>query len=460
MIREKAIKILCLYEKTGELKSILDKFSKRLKVNDKALLRELVLGVVRYKRLLDYILEQISGKKISSQKLEVRNALRLIAYQFLFTNIPPYAIMNETLNALKRFVKQRKSIGFVNAVGRKISKLVEEKKIFDLLENEKDPFERICIKESFPTWMAKRWKNFYLDKILDLGKEGNTEEEKILSGTQKFLNSLNQDAPLWLRVNRLKIVPEAFERMLIDANISYEKHEFIPDIYKITQKGIDIYSLPGYKEGLFYIQDPASYLAVKLLDPKPGEKILDLCAAPGGKTLSIAHMTGNNAQIYAVDINAKKILMLEENLKKYGATNVKVLKLDITKDYGELENMEFDKILIDAPCSGTGVIRRHPEGKWNKSLELIEKFQGLQRKLLQRAYKLLKPGGRLLYTVCSLEKEEGEENNDIALKHMGYKEASFGEIVEPLKEDIKKNTLRTFPFKYDLDGFFYAIYTK
>ena len=460
MSREKAIKILSLYEKTGDLKNILDKFSKKLKVNDRALLRELVLGVVRYKRLLDYIVEQVSGKKISSQKLEIKNALRLITYQFLFTNIPPYAIMNETLNALKRIFKQRKSIGFVNAVGRKISKLVEEKKILDVLENEQDPFERICIKESFPTWMAKRWKNFYFDEVLKLGAQGNDEEEKILIGTQKFLNSLNQDAPLWLRVNRLKIVPEAFEKMLEDANISFEKHEFIPDMYKITQKGIDIYSLPGYKEGLFYIQDPASYLAVKLLDPKPGEKILDLCAAPGGKTLSIAHLTGNNAEIYAVDINAKKILKLKENLQKYGATNVKVLKLDITKDYGELENVQFDKILIDAPCSGTGVIRRHPEGKWNKSLELIEKLQGVQRRLLQRAYRLLKPGGKLLYTVCSLEKEEGEENNDIALKHMGYKEVYFESIFEPLKEDIRKNTLRTFPFKYDLDGFFYAIYTK
>ena len=460
MVREKAIKILCLYEKTGELKNILDKFSKRLKSNEKALLRELVLGVVRYKRYLDFIIENISGKKISSQKLEVKNALRLIAYQFLFTNIPPYAIMNETLNALKKFIKQRKTIGFVNAVGRKISKLVEENKIEEILNQEKDPFERICIKESFPTWMAKRWKNFYLDEILKLGENGKDEEEKILIGTQKFLHSFNEDAPLWLRVNRLKIVPEAFEKMLLDSGIEFEKHDFIEDMYKIVSKGIDIYSLPGYKEGLFYIQDPASFLAVKLLDPKPGEKILDLCAAPGGKTLAIAHLTNNEAEIYAVDINAKKILKLEENLKKYGATNVKVLKVDITKDYGELENIKFDKILIDAPCSGTGVIRRHPEGKWNKSLEQIEHLQGVQRKLLQRAYKLLKEGGKLVYTVCSLEKEAGEENNDIALKHMGYKEGNFENIYEPLKKDIKKNTLRTFPFKHDLDGFFYAVYTK
>ena len=218
---------------------------------------------------------------------------------------------------------------------------------------------------------------------------------------------------------------------------------------------IVVEQLPGYEEGFFYVQDPASYLAAYLLKPKPGEKILDLGAAPGGKTTALAALAGNKAEIFAVDISDKRMKLLEENCKKLGVKNVVPVITDISKDEDFIRRHEksFDRILIDAPCSATGVIRRHPEGKWNKSVSLIKNNASVQEKLTKSAVRLLKPGGILLFSVCSLEKEEGEDHLPF-FETLGLKKLPLKEVEGYLSP--QGNILRVFPYKDGMDGFFYS----
>jgi len=434
--REIAIKILNAFEKDKRLREHVEKFTVNFSPLDRAFIREIASGTVRYLRLLDFILERALKKNLKGQKPSVRNALRLVAYQLFFTGIPAYAAVNETVEAVKKLLSKR-TAGFVNAVSKKLIGFDYQKEVKRIPSY----FERISILYSFETWMVKRWARFY-------GKEE----------VKELLSSLNKVAPLYLRVNRIKTTPEKLFSLFKSKGFEVEKHPFVPDMLRIKGR-VTIEALPGFKEGYFYIQDPASFLAAWLLAPRPSELILDVGAAPGGKTTAIASLTKDRAKIVAVDVNGSRMQLLKENCRKLGVKNVSFVLTDISQDEGFLKKFRnsFDRILIDAPCSATGVIRRHPEGKWNKSLELIKHNQRVQRDLLKAALRLLKPGGWLLFSVCSLEREEGEDNVEFALKS-GFQEGKFSRFLEELKVSRKKNMLRVFPHTHNMDGFFYAIF--
>ncbi|WP_457568489.1 16S rRNA (cytosine(967)-C(5))-methyltransferase RsmB [Desulfurobacterium sp.] len=428
--REIAIKILCSFEKDLKLKPHFERLTKQLNFRDKSFVREISSGSVRFLKLLDFSIEKTSGKKQKKQKDVVRNGLRILAYQLFFTAVPPYAALNETVEAVKKL--NRKGAGFVNAVGKKLIHFDYRKEVAKI----PDEMERTATLFSFETWMVRRWKRFYED-------------------WEKLLEGLNKTPPLFIRINRIKTTPENFAKLLKAADIEFEPHPFLPDMFRIKGR-INISSIPGYREGFFYIQDPASFLAAVLLNPAPEEKILDIAAAPGGKTTAIASITKGKAKITAVDVNENRLKLLKENVRKAGF-RCKILLEDITQTTSLPEN-HFDRILLDAPCSATGVIRRHPEGKWNKNINLIKHNQKLQKALITSAYKLLKPGGRLLYSVCSLEKEEGEENAKYAVS-IGFKPAQFDIKFEGVGK-VYKNTMRVFPHTDNMDGFFYAIFEK
>ncbi|OMH40501.1 16S rRNA (cytosine(967)-C(5))-methyltransferase RsmB [Desulfurobacterium indicum] len=428
--RETAVKILCNFEKDLKLKPHFESLTNHLNFRDRSFVRELTSGTVRFLKLLDFSIEKVSGKKQKKQKPFVRNALRILAYQLFFMSVPPYAALNETVEAVKKFNK--KSAGFVNAVGKKLIKFDYKKEI----QNIPNKIERIATLFSFETWMVKRWKTFYQDYI-------------------ELLEGLNKTPSLFLRINRIKTSPENFAKLLKKAHVEFEPHPFLPDMFRIKGK-VEITSIPGYKEGFFYIQDPASFLSAVLLNPQQNEKILDIAAAPGGKTTAIGSLTEGKAEITAVDIDEKRLKLLKENVQK-AELKCKILLEDITRETSLPENY-FDRILLDAPCSATGVIRRHPEGKWNKSMELIKHNRKIQQNLLKSAYKLLKSGGRLLYSVCSLEREEGEENVEYAI-NIGFKPADFDIKFEDVGASCE-NMIRVFPHKNNTDAFFYAIFTK
>ncbi len=431
--RELAIRALKAFEENGKLRENFERLTGEVESRERAFIRELVSGVVRYLRLLDFSVERATKKELETQSSTVRNALRLIAYQLFFTGVPPYAAVNETVEAVKRLEGKRKG-GFVNAVSKRLIGFNYKGEV----EKIKDYYERISTLYSFPTWMVKRWSSFY-------GREE----------TEELLKSLNQVAPLFLRVNTVKTSVKEFTLLLKEEGINFELHPFTPHMLRVKGR-VSIRELPGYSEGLFYVQDPASYLAALLLRPKPGEIILDVGAAPGGKTTAIAALTLNRAKIVAVEVNRERGELLKENAKKLGIDNLEVVITDIREDESFIKRFykSFDKILIDAPCSATGVIRRHPEGKWNKSLSLIKHNQKVQRGLLKASRELLKEGGTLLYSVCSLEREEGEENVSFAVKELNYKPNKIRNFKEKLKP--KLNTLRVFPHKNEMDGFFYG----
>lgn len=424
-----AIKILVAAEKSGyrKFKPYLERYSKNFSPLDRAFIRELAAGTVRYLRLLDFSVEEVLKKKLLKQTASVRNALRLVAYQLFFTGVPHYAAINETVEALKK-LESRKKAGFLNAVSKKLLNFDYEKK----LKTVKDELERISIYYSFETWMVKRWKNFYGGSLIPL------------------LESLNQTAPLYLRINTLKISIEKFLNLLSKNGLEYQQHSFLKEMVRIKGR-IVIEELPGYREGFFYIQDPASYLSAWLLHPEKGEKVLDLGAAPGGKTTALAMLMENEGDVVAVDVNEKRMELLKKNCSLLGVSCVSPVVTDITEDDSFLMKYKgyFDKILIDAPCSGTGVIRRHPEGKWNKSLGLIKNNALIQEKLIRKAFLLLKPGGTLLYSVCSLEREEGEEHLPL-FEELGFTPSALKEL------GLTECYGRVFPFKDGMDGFFYA----
>ncbi len=432
--REKAIRILNAFEKDKKLREHIQRELQGVEPQSRAFVREITSGTVRYLRLIDFSVERATGKALKGQHPVVRNALRLIAYQLFFTGVPPYAAVNETVEAVKKLLNRR-AAGFVNAVSKRLIGFNYKEKA----EKIEDFYERISTLYSFETWMVRRWEEFY----------GRKELLNLLEG-------LNRVAPLYLRVNRIKIEEEELFKLLTRSKVEAEPHPFIPDMIKVKGRVV-IEELPGYKEGYFYIQDPASFLAAYLLEPKPGELILDLGAAPGGKTTAIASLTKNKARIVAVDVSRERMELLKENAERLGVKNLETVVTDISKDRDFIGRFykSFDKILIDAPCSATGVIRRHPEGKWNKSLELIRHNQRIQRNLLRAAKELLKEGGTLIYSVCSLEREEGEENLEFALKE-GFEVSQFKKLPKELTSQVKGGSLRLFPHKNDADGFFYA----
>ena len=433
--RQAAIKALCAFENNKKLREHLEPLIKPFKPVDRAFIRELVSGTVRYLKFLDFCIEKATGKRLSKQLCAVRNGLRLIAYQLMFTGVPQYAAVNETVEAVKRLAG-RKFAGFINAVSKRLIGFNCKEEV----EKIKDFYERVSTLYSFETWMVKRWHKFYGEELLPL------------------LDSLNKVAPLFVRVNLIKTTTEELLKLFEKNGIETELHRFIPHVVRVKGRVV-VEELPGFKEGLFYVQDPASYLAAYLLNPKKGELILDVGAAPGGKTTAIASLTKNGAKIVAVDVNKKRMELLEENCRRLGVENVETVVTDISKDdaFKARFYRSFDRILIDAPCSATGVIRRHPEGKWNKSMELIRHNQRVQRELLSAAKDLLKPDGLLLYSVCSLEREEGEENREFAVKN-GFKPAEFEVVPAPLKERATGGELRVFPHRDNTDGFYYTVF--
>ncbi len=433
--RQIAIKALCAFENDKKLREHLEPLIKEFKPVDRAFIRELVSGTVRYLKLLDFCIEKATGKKLKRQLCAVRNALRLVAYQLMFTGVPEYAAINETVEAVKRLAG-RKPAGFVNAVSKRLIGFDCKKEVGRI----KDFYKRISTLYSFETWMVKRWHRFYGEELLPL------------------LESLNRVAPLFVRVNLIKTTTKELLSIFQKNGIEAEPHPFIPHTVRVRGRVV-VEDLPGFKEGLFYVQDPASYMAAYLLNPKPGELILDVGAAPGGKTTAIASLTKDRARVVAVDVSRERMELLKLNCRRLGIENVEPIITDIRRDdsFREKFHRSFDRILIDAPCSATGVIRRHPEGKWNKSMELIRHNQRIQRELLLSAKDLLKPGGVIVYSVCSLEKEEGEENRKFA-KKMGFKTAEFEKIPEPLKERARGGELRLFPHRDNTDGFYYAAF--
>ncbi|MBC8245551.1 MAG: 16S rRNA (cytosine(967)-C(5))-methyltransferase RsmB [Verrucomicrobia bacterium] len=350
---------------------------------DTGLCRELVSGCVRWRRLLDWLIERATEGR--EQKPAVREILRLGLYQVFFLNrIPEHAIVNESV----RLAKAERCLGqagFINAMMRRFLREREQitRDIAGLQE------DRPALGQSHPDWLFEQWESRW-------GREK----------TIRLMEWNNQPAPTCARVNLLvtdpgrlakRWEPEGVEATPIDCDWAK------PDSLFRLRQHPPLESLGSFRDGLFYVQDPSTLLAVALLDPRPSQAVLDLCAAPGGKTCHIAGRMNNTGQLHALDISESRLKLLRENCGRMRVTCATLGQADAAA------TGEYDRILVDVPCSNTGVMRRRLDLRWRFSPSEAKRLADEQFKLLGQAAERAKPDGQLVYSTCSIEPEENEQ---------------------------------------------------
>lgn len=385
--RELALKIIYkIDEKQAYSNIVLDEYLNinRLKLNKKDInfISEIVYGVISKKLTLDTIIKKYSNTKLNKISKWTLNILRIGTYQIVFLDkVPKSAAVNECVNLAKKY--NYKSANFVNAILRKI-----EKKDYEEIDNISDSIERLSKKYSMPEWIIKKlYKEYEIDIL------------------EQILKDSNEKPVTTIRINSLKTTKEEILTLLKQANIEYiDSNE--PDF--IHLKGIkDISNLEIFSNGYITVQDIGAGNIVKMLSPEPNLVILDACSAPGGKTTYMAEIMKNTGQIDAWDIHSHRIKLVEENAKRLGINSIHCQNKDATIFYNEYIE-KYDKILLDVPCLGLGVMKRKPDIKWQKQESDIEEITKTQMKILQNCFKYLKRGGELVYSTCSILKDENE----------------------------------------------------
>jgi 16S rRNA (cytosine967-C5)-methyltransferase len=332
---------------------------------DRRLTTELAYGVARWRYRLDFALRAATGRRVKDLDRAARTLLRLGAYQLAFTDrIPAPAAVDETVRLAGRDPRLR---GFVNGVLRRWAR------------------------EGVPDWLARRWRAAH-------GPDG----------AEARARHANTPAPLTLRVETARTTPDALAQALRAAGLTVTPSRVLPDALRVAGDRA-VAAFPGYREGWFYVQDEASQLVGRLVGARPGERVLDACAAPGGKTGQLAAAVGEAGEVVAVERDPGRIARLRDNLARLGLTRVKVVEGDAAELDDDALGAPFDRVLLDAPCTGLGVLGRHPEGKWWKTEDAVATCARGQARLLERLADRVAPGGHLVYAVCSGEPEETRE---------------------------------------------------
>jgi len=353
--------------------------------DDRAFVMEVVSGVARWKRTLEWIIKRCAKRKPDR---EVMPFLLVGLYQiFLMDKVEQYAAVNETVSAVKS-AGLLHVVAFSNAIFRRA---LREKTIILKELAKQSP----VIKLSHPDVLVERWsRQFGPEKM------------------QKLLEWNNSRPEVVIRPVRAKIAFPDFIKTLKEAGIEVLPHPFAPEECLVIPRGINVVDIPGYQQGFFTVQDPSTLLSVRLLDPQPGEFVLDACAAPGGKTMAIAERMAGKGRIVAMDIQEDRLETLRENLRRLEIKSVTVLKGDAVSEQDLKKASDgrlFDRILLDVPCTNTGVLRRRADARWRFSIKGLTGLTGLQKKILSNASAFLKPGGIMVYSTCSLEPEEDEQ---------------------------------------------------
>lgn len=380
-----------------ELNEQINQNRKKLNEKDIGLISEVVYGVTTWKLTLDEIIKKHSKIRLKKISPWIINILRMGIYQIIFLDkIPKSAAVNESVNLAKRY-GHNSSSNFVNAILRKI-----EPKDYEEFFEIKDDIERISKTTSMPKWI-----------IEELMKNNNIQQ------VEEICKNSNLKPKVAIRINTLKTNKEEIIKKLKSKNIEYqeikETKNKAQEIEKentknflILEKAKNIENMQEFKEGLFTVQDISAGLTAIMLQPKPGEYIFDACSAPGGKTTYIAELMKNQGKIEAWDIHEHRTKLVEQNAQRLG---IKIIQTKV-KDasiYDEKYNEKFDKILLDVPCLGIGVIKRKPDIKWQRHQEDIETITNIQKKILENCSKYLKKNGTLVYSTCSILKEENED---------------------------------------------------
>jgi len=396
---------------------------------DRRFVSELVFGTIKMKRRLDYILGLFLERKLEELTGWIRNILRMGVYQIDFLDkVPESAAVDESVKLAKKF-GHKGTVALVNAVLRSY---LRERSQVSFPSWEEDKIENVALFYSFSSWMIERW----------LGIFG--EEQTI-----KLCQAFNRRPRLCCRINTLKIdhmgMKEAFKR----EKIKFKPGKFGKNFYWIESK-VDLDRFPSLQKGLIYFQDESAGFPVMLLDPQPGEYVVDLCAAPGGKSTFIAERMENQGVVLAVDIGTKRLDMVRQNCQRLKVSSVALC-------CGDAKNFSCrpaDRILVDAPCSALGTLGRNPDVRWRKQKEDLSRLQELQLEILSNAAKLVKKGGVLVYCTCTITPEENEQ---VIEKFLGqrkdFKVANGSHFVDPGVVD-QNGMVRTLPHVHKMDGSF------
>lgn len=439
--RETALDVLVRVEQEGAYSNLLLNASLQkagLSREDAGLATELVYGTISRLNTLDFILEDFVSKGTRKLQPWVRCLLRMSLYQIVYLDrIPPHAAVNEAVNLAKKRGHQGIS-GMVNGVLRSALRAGELPKLPEAL----DDAERISLKHSHPLWMVKDWIRQY----------GQAAAEDICRAN-------NEPPAVSVRVNTTMTTRDKLLEEMRSEGLEAAPSPLSP--YGIVVKGGGNLALSSwYRDGVLSIQDESSMLVAEAVAPEPGMTVLDCCSAPGGKTSHMAELMKDRGTVIASDLHEHKVSLVREQAQRLGLESVKAIATDALLLKERYAPMTFDRILLDAPCSGLGVIRRKPDLKWSKSSEDVASISELQRELLESVSGLLKPGGVLVYSTCTIESAENEETvGDFLRRNPQFTSADRdtplgGRLRDLLSSDAPG--IQILPHHFGSDGFYIA----
>lgn len=436
--RQIALEVINRVHTTGSYANILlpKKLARTdLDSRDKAFITELTYGTLRAKGTLDWIIKQFSKQKIAKIPDMVLDLVRMSVYQIFYMDVPDHAVVNEAAS----MAKNNFHIGIVSFINGLLRGIIRGKDSISWPNRTSDPAIYLSIIYFHPQWMVESW----IDEF------GFDEAEALCKAN-------NRSSKLTIRVNKLKTTSKVLADSLQKKDWKVEPGQYADEALHIKGGG-DISKTREFKEGLFYVQDESSMLASHVLSPQPDETILDVAAAPGGKTTHIAQLMDNHGNIIAVDANPNRINLLKQNLQRLGIKNVQLINADATK-LKSVIRQPVDRILVDAPCSGLGVLARRPDARWNKTPEQIIELSNIQVDILTAVADLLKPGGVMVYSVCTLTERE----TSLAVERFLHIRQDYDiDNVSPflfadIRDDVYNGMIQLMPNRHNVDGLFIA----
>ena len=383
----------------------------RVAPGERGLATELSYGVLRQRRRLDHALAAYAPRGIDKLDARVLDALRIAAYQILFLRVPAHAAVDDAVEAVKK-LRSQKLANFVNGLLRALARGGEP------------AGAPLGVRASAPDWLVE-------DAVARFGADE----------AERFLAALNTPAPLWLRANTLRATrDEAMGAVAADrAEARLTASEVVPEAFRVEGAG-ELTQLRAFADGLVTAQDVAAQRIARMVEPRAGERILDACAGVGGKSTHLAALAGDRARIDSADLSERKLDLGVDLARRLGVTSTTPIRCDLTDPSAPLA-AAYDRVLLDAPCSGLGVLRRHPEAKWRRTRDDVRALAALQARLLDALAPRVRPGGLFVYSVCTYTDEEGPRQ----LERFLATHADFAADGEPL---------RTWPHRDDADGFF------
>ena len=397
---------------------------------DRALCHELVMGVLRWQSQLDSVVEHFAKRKVESLDPPVLRALRLGIYQIRFlSRVPASAAVNESVNLVGR-ARLSSARAFVNAVLRRATREPDYSPAADLT----DPVERIAIQTSHPRWLIDRWSKAF-----------GVEETELMARAN------NEPPPVAIRVVKTLADEKNVLDKLRSAGAQLLPSEIAKSAWRVSGATARLRELS--ERGELYIQDEASQLVGEVVNAQPGDRVLDVCAAPGGKTTLIAERAGDKADVVAMDVSPRRLATIERTIQLHQLKSIRLLLGDASAPL-PFDSRSFDRVLLDAPCSGTGTLRHNPEIRWRLTNDDITQLAEQQKRFLMNAAAVVKPGGLLVYSTCSIEAEENEE----VVRDFLSSNNQLTQVSLLVNADLVTNSgaARTWPHRHGTDGFFIA----